>query len=61
MMPISLCFIVFVSFSQKIDAPVMWLSFDEINVNKKLHTQTVKDMITKRLYAIRGMYVAQKE
>jgi len=30
----SLCFMVFAGFSQKADTPVMWLSFDEINVNK---------------------------
>ncbi|HUX57312.1 MAG TPA: LamG domain-containing protein [Bacteroidales bacterium] len=57
----SLCFLVFAGFSQKADIPVMWLSFDEINVNNKLHVRTVEDQITNRLDTIRGTYVLLKD
>ncbi len=57
----SLCFMVFAGFSQKADTPVMWLSFDEINVNNKLHIRTVEDQITNRLDTIRGTYVVLKD
>ena len=57
----SLCFIVFAGFSQKADKPEMWLSFDDINVNKKLHIRTVEDQVTNRMDTIRGTYVVLKK
>ena len=57
----SLFFVVFAGFSQKADTPVMWLSFDEINVNNKLHIRTVEDQVTNRSDTIRGTYVVLKD
>jgi hypothetical protein len=50
-----------IGFTQKESNPVMWLTFDKINVDEKLHTRTVEDQVTKQLDAIIGTYVVLKD
>lgn len=56
-----LFFLPIAGFAQEAKKPLMWLSFDQINVNQELHIRTVEDQITKKLDTIVGRYAVLKD
>ncbi|MEN6454680.1 MAG: LamG domain-containing protein [Prolixibacteraceae bacterium] len=56
-----LCVSPFIGFTQEDGKPLMWLSFDKMNRDEKLHIRTVEDQVTNRLDTISGTYVLLKE